>query len=218
MIYYTLMKRTRETLINCLCGRIAKVQCRAVRYSKQVQFVPVCCIYRNLNIFLYMSRFLRSVRLALHPTQTINQCFPSNMNHIIVVLLVILGLQAGCSTTEIPPGNSHTSVAVKKGEYRKISAKEARIMMSEVADYILLDVRTGAEFKEKRIDGAILIPDYEIKNRAENELPDRNMLILIYCRSGRRSENAAREMIRMGYTNIYDIGGISDWGYDTLSD
>jgi len=65
----------RETLINYLSGRIAKLQCRAVRYYQQVQLVPVGSIYRNLNIFLYMSRFLRSVRLALHPAQTINQCF-----------------------------------------------------------------------------------------------------------------------------------------------
>ena len=64
-----------ETLINYLCGRIAKLQCRAVRYCQQVQLVPVDTIYRNLNIFLYMSRFLRSVRLALHPAQIINQGF-----------------------------------------------------------------------------------------------------------------------------------------------
>ena len=69
--------RTKETLINCLCGRIAKLSCRAVRYCQQVQIVPVGSIYRNLNIFLYMPRFLRSVRLALHPAQTINQGFPN---------------------------------------------------------------------------------------------------------------------------------------------
>ena len=90
-------------------------------------------------------------------------------------------------------------------------------MMNESKPYILLDVRTDEEFKEKRIDGAILIPNYEIKERAIAELPDKSILILIYCRSGRRSADAAKALIDMGYTNVYDFGGINDWPYDTVS-
>ena len=90
-------------------------------------------------------------------------------------------------------------------------------MMESVDDFILLDVRTEEEFRENRIGGAILIPDYEISARAGLELPDKDAVILIYCRSGRRSENAARELADMGYTNVYDFGGIIDWPYETAS-
>ena len=70
---------------------------------------------------------------------------------------------------------------------------------------------------EQRLEGAILIPDYEIRIRAEKELPDKNAIILIYCRSGRRSELAAVELVNLGYTNVYDFGGIIDWPYETVS-
>ena len=101
--------------------------------------------------------------------------------------------------------------------YIRITADETQRMMSELTDYILLDVRTDEEFKESRIDGAILIPDYELASRAETELPNKDMFIFIYCRSGRRSANAAQELIAMGYTNVYDFGGIIDWHYETVS-
>jgi len=100
--------------------------------------------------------------------------------------------------------------------YRKIAAEEACQMMQETDGYILLDVRTDEEFAEKHIGGAILIPAYEIGNRAAAELPDKNALILLYCRSGGRSEIAAQELVAMGYTNVYDFGGIIDWPYDTV--
>jgi len=101
--------------------------------------------------------------------------------------------------------------------YRKISAEEAWQMMESSGEYILLDVRTEAEYRESHIKGAILIPDFEISARALKELPDKDMLIFVYCRRGRRSENAARELVEMGYTNVYDIGGIVDWPYGTIN-
>jgi len=106
---------------------------------------------------------------------------------------------------------------VSKSTYQKITAEEAYQIMQDTDPYMLLDVRTNEEFKEKRIDGAVLIPDYEIRSRAATELPDKNALLLIYCRSGRRSANVAKELIEMGYTNVYDFGGINDWPYDTIS-
>ena len=111
-----------------------------------------------------------------------------------------------------------TSENVVEAVYRKISSEEARRIMESTDDFILLDVRTDEEYKENRIDGAILIPDYEIAERAGLELPDKNAIILIYCRSGRRSANAAKNLVGMGYTNIYDFGGIIDWPYETISD
>ena len=102
--------------------------------------------------------------------------------------------------------------------YQKITGEQAKIMMEENEHYILLDVRTDDEFKAQRIDGAILIPDYEIEYRADIDLPDKDALILIYCRTGRRSANVAHELLEMGYTQVYDFGGITtDWEYDTVS-
>ena len=107
---------------------------------------------------------------------------------------------------------------MKKAEYHKISAEEARKMLDENTDAILLDVRTAEEFASQRIDGAILIPDYELKDRAEAELPDKNALIVLYCRSGNRSKSAANTLVSMGYTNVYDFGGITSYPYETVSD
>lgn len=101
--------------------------------------------------------------------------------------------------------------------YQKISAEEAKIKMDEGGEYILLDVRTEEEFKAGRIDGAILIPVNEIKDRAEEELEDKDALILVYCRSGRRSAAAAEELASLGYTNVCDFGGIISWPYDTVT-
>jgi len=103
----------------------------------------------------------------------------------------------------------------KQPVYRRLSPEKALEMMSQ--EHILLDVRTEEEFNIMRLEGAVLIPDYELKARAESELPDKSALILIYCRSGRRSAIAAEELGWLGYTNVYDIGGIIDWPYATVS-
>jgi len=104
-----------------------------------------------------------------------------------------------------------------KAVYRKISAEEAYRMMRE-EECILLDTRTHEEYAISRIEGAVLIPEYEIGRRAAAELPDKQAIILVYCRSGRRSAIAANELVAMGYTNVYDFGGIIDWPYETASE
>ena len=96
-----------------------------------------------------------------------------------------------------------------------ITAEEAKKIMDTEKDYIILDVRTQEEFDEKHIPGAVLIPDYEITDKAEDILTDKNQLILVYCRSGRRSKLAAEELVKLGYTNIKEFGGIIDWPYET---
>ena len=141
-------------------------------------------------------------------------------------MLACISLMFGCSCSRVSAQGSAQATdqatviagAEMKAEYHKISAAEARKMMSEQKDLILLDVRTDAEYRERHIAGAVLIPDYEIKDRAGNELPDKKAVILVYCRSGRRSENAARELVGMGYLNVYDIGGIINWPYETVED
>lgn len=98
--------------------------------------------------------------------------------------------------------------------YQRISPSEANeIMLSEMG-YIILDVRTEEEYATGHIPGAVLLPDYEIETRAEEVLPDKDQLILVYCRSGRRSKAAAEVLIELGYTNVKDFGGIIDWEYD----
>jgi len=97
----------------------------------------------------------------------------------------------------------------RKNSYTKLSPQEAQEMMNE--DVIILDVRTPAEFAEGHIPDALLLPNTEIKQRAEELLPDKEQTILVYCRSGRRSAQAAQELAELGYTNVYDFGGILDW-------
>ena len=109
------------------------------------------------------------------------------------------------------------TVCRAKAEYRRISAADAYEMMSKSKDFIILDARSQEEFNERRIEGATLIPDREVRNRAEKELPDKNKMIFVYCRSGGRSEIASRELVRLGYTKVYDFGGILNWPYETVS-
>lgn len=128
-----------------------------------------------------------------------------------LIFLVAVGLLAaigGCAQS------SKKTTEMKKTDYRKISAQEAKKMLDENPVAILLDVRTEAEYKEMHIPNAILLTDSEIKRKAANVLPDKDALILVYCRSGRRSAASARELINMGYTRVYDFGGIIDWPYD----
>jgi rhodanese-related sulfurtransferase len=100
---------------------------------------------------------------------------------------------------------------------QKISAESAQKLMSEARDYILVDVRTEEEYIEAHIEGAILIPDYDIEALAETALPDKGATIIVYCRSGRRSASAAEILAGLGYNRVYDLGGIIDWPYETVS-
>ena len=100
--------------------------------------------------------------------------------------------------------------------YDQISGAEAKALMDSESGYIILDARTQEEYDEGHIPGAIMIPEYEIADRAEKELPDKEQLILVYCRSGRRSKIAAEELVKLGYTNVKEFGGINDWKYETV--
>ena len=126
----------------------------------------------------------------------------------LAVLCIAAVLLAGCAaasgvTTPAEPG------------YKKITAREAKeIMDSEEA--IILDVRTREEYEKEHIPNAVLLPNTEIEADAENVLPDKNAIILIYCRSGKRSADAAEKLVKMGYTKVYDFGGIENWPYDTV--
>ena len=100
--------------------------------------------------------------------------------------------------------------------YEQITAKEAKTIMDNETEYIIIDSRTEEEFAQGHIKDAILIPEYEIAQRAEKELPDKDALILVYCRSGRRSKIASEELVKLGYTNVKEFGGIIDWPYEIV--
>ena len=95
--------------------------------------------------------------------------------------------------------------------YTIISQEEAKEMMEKKDDHIVVDVRRQDEFDAGHIPGAILIPNESIDTEQPKELPDLNQIILIYCRSGNRSKQAAQKLFDMGYTNVYEFGGIIDW-------
>ena len=99
--------------------------------------------------------------------------------------------------------------------YEQITPAQARVMMEENSDCIILDVRTEEEFADGHIENAILIPDYEIETKAESVIADKESLILVYCRSGRRSKLAADALVKLGYSNVKEFGGIIDWEYET---
>ena len=110
-----------------------------------------------------------------------------------------------------------SACTAEEAGYLNITADEAKRIMDTQEGYIILDVRTQQEYEQLRIPGAILIPDDEIRERALTELPDKDQLILVYCRSGRRSKLAAEILVELGYTNIREFGGIIDWPYETES-
>ena len=113
---------------------------------------------------------------------------------------------------------SASSAAAPSAEgSRKITPQEALAVMAGEDPFVLLDVRTAEEYAEGYIEGAVLIPDTELRSRAEAELPDKDALILVYCRSGRRSALAAAVLAELGYTRVLDFGGIIDWPYATVS-
>ena len=139
---------------------------------------------------------------------------------IISILLCILLTACGndSSIGIIGGADGPTSIIVsEKGEkamYEQITAEEAKKIMDSGEEHIILDTREQDEFDEGHIPGAILIPYTEIENKAEAMLPDKDKLILVYCRSGRRSKIAAESLSKLGYTNVKEFGGMIDWTYE----
>ena len=143
--------------------------------------------------------------------QSMHRCeVPVQMKKVkglIIMLLISLSL-FGMTACDGENGKVST--------YEQITAEQAKTIMDTEKDYIIIDARTKEEFAEGHIENAILIPEYEIKDRAEKELPDKEQLILVYCRSGRRSKIASEELVKLGYTNVKEFGGIIDWPYDIV--
>ena len=128
------------------------------------------------------------------------------INKRFLIMLLTLALPFGC--VGCSDGGSAT--------YEQISGAEAKALMDSENGYVIIDARTQEEYDQGHIPGAILIPYGEIADRAEKELLDKNQLILVYCRSGRRSKIAADELVKLGYTNVKEFGGIIDWEYEIV--
>ena len=126
------------------------------------------------------------------------------MKKLIFLLLGVMLLTACGQTTE----------TVQEAVYVSITAEQAKEIMDTEEGFVILDVRTQEEYDEGHIPGAVLIPNTEIEARAEEALPDKDQLILVYCRSGRRSKLAAQILADLGYTNVKEFGGILDGPYE----
>ena len=126
------------------------------------------------------------------------------MKKLIFLLLAVMVLTACGQEKENDQG----------AVYENITAEEAKQIMDSEEGYIILDVRTQEEYDGGHIPGAIVISHEEIAEKAEEALTDKDQLILVYCRSGRRSKLAAEALVELGYTNIKEFGGIIDWPYE----
>ena len=156
--------------------------------------------------------------------------------NLILCIMILLFLLVSCQNTQetlLPNTNTnttpssipttseitqapHTTVTTTPvtPSYRQITGKEAKEMMDTLEDYIILDVRTQQEYDMGYIPGAILIPVEVITEKAPTVLTNKNAIILVYCRSGNRSKTASQALAEMGYTNVYEFGGITTWEYE----
>jgi len=127
------------------------------------------------------------------------------MKKVLPIFLAAL-LLVGCSTP------------AEEISYRQISMTDAVTMIEEETGYIILDVRTPEEFAEKHIPGAVNVPNEVIGTEEIPELPEKDQLILVYCRSGNRSKQASEKLASLGYTNVVEFGGINDWPGETVTE
>ena len=134
-----------------------------------------------------------------------------NIKGLIAMLFITICLFGitGCNSDK-------PTVTESGNSYEQISAAEAKKLMDSETDFAIVDARTQEEFDAGHIEGAIMIPEYEIEAKAESLLPDKDQLILVYCRSGRRSKIASEALVGLGYTNVKEFGGIIDWPYEMV--
>ena len=126
--------------------------------------------------------------------------------HLPLILLTALTLSACASPTSQPP------------TYQQVSMQDAIELMKTEDDYVILDVRTQSEYAGGHIPGAILVPNETIGTAEIPQLPKKDQLILVYCRSGNRSKQAAEKLVQLGYTHVVEFGGINQWPGEITTD
>ena len=134
------------------------------------------------------------------------------MKKILLVFFMILAMLAsGCAANQEPETDTDATGVIM------INAEDAKSRLDSAEGIILVDVRTPEEFRDGHIPGAILLPVDEISTNAETVIPDKEATYFIYCRSGNRSAAAADQLVEMDYENVYDLGGINNWPYETVA-
>ena len=131
------------------------------------------------------------------------------MKKLMLILLMAALVLTGCAAA---------SNAAQTNTYRQITMQEAVEMMEKEENYIILDVRTEQEFAAGHTPGAMLIPNETIGVKEIPQLPDKDQLIMVYCRSGNRSKQASGKLVQLGYTNIVEFGGINSWPGEVVTD
>lgn len=152
----------------------------------------------------------QTVRFTILPE--IRESYPVQ---VTAVKLELQGEQAAPAANT--PNKEDKQVNSHSASVNTITPEQAKEIIDNNPDCVILDVRTQEEYDEGHIKGAVLLPDSEIAARAKEVLTDKDAVILVYCRSGRRSALAAKELAQMGYTQIHDFGGIIDWPYETTN-
>ena len=132
----------------------------------------------------------------------------------LVVFLALLLSGCGAARDDKPKAAKDTSA---KAAYHKIGAEEAYEMMTS-QQVVVVDVRTREEYDGGHIENAVLVPNESIGSEMPEALPDKEATLLVYCRSGRRSEEAAQKLLALGYRNVYDFGGVIDWPYELVKE
>ena len=133
------------------------------------------------------------------------------MKRILSSLMLVLAVLSGCAAPSPASGTGSRT-------YRQISMQEAAQLMKTEQNYILLDVRSDMEYSAGHIPGAVLLPNETIGSDPIPQLPNKDQLIMVYCRSGNRSKQAAEKLVRLGYTNVVEIGGIHSWEGDIVTE
>lgn len=133
---------------------------------------------------------------------------------LCAALATSLALLSGCTLSKTKADTAED--APGKAAYHKISAEEAYEMM--ISQEIVVDVRTREEYDGGHIENAVLVPNESIGSKMPETMPDKEVTLLIYCRSGRRSKDAAQKLLALGYQSVYDFGGVIDWPYELVKE
>ncbi|MEG0751750.1 MAG: rhodanese-like domain-containing protein [Oscillospiraceae bacterium] len=148
------------------------------------------------------------------------------MKYTLILTAALLALLfCACSSNTAQPhvdapssGGEQQTSGTTGAQYHKITSAAAKKYLDGGAELTLVDVRTNEEFAEGHIEGAINIPNEDIADSAPAALPETDSLILVYCRSGKRSRQAAEKLVALGYSEVYDFGGINSWSYGVVTD